>query len=206
MKFFYAPNSCALASHIALEEAGAKYEAVRVDFKTNEQRSADYLAINPKGRVPALATDRGILSETPAILLFVAQSHPNAELAPRDDPFALAELQSFNSYLCATVHVAHAHRMRGYRWADDAAAIEAMKKKVPQSVGDCFSLIEREYLRGPWVMGAQYTIADPYLFTLAQWLELDGVDPAKLPRVADHRARMAQRPAVKQAIALETTA
>ena len=206
MKFFYAPNSCALASHIALEEAGAKYEAVRVDFKTNEQRSADYLAINPKGRVPALATDRGILSETPAILLFVAQSHPKAELAPRDDPFALAELQSFNSYLCATVHVAHAHRMRGYRWADDAAAIEAMKKKVPQSVGDCFSLIEREYLRGPWVMGAQYTIADPYLFTLAQWLELDGVDLAKLPRVADHRARMAQRPAVKQAIALETTA
>jgi glutathione S-transferase len=206
VKFFYAPHSCALASHIALEEAGAKYEAVRVDFKSNEQRSADYLAINPKGRVPALATDRGVLTETPAILLFVAQSYPKAELAPLDDAFALAELQSFNSYLCATVHVAHAHRMRGYRWADDAAAIEAMKKKVPQSVGDCFSLIEREYLRGPWVMGAQYTIADPYLFTLAQWLELDGVDPAKLPRVADHRARMAQRLAVKQAIAQETAA
>jgi glutathione S-transferase len=205
VKLYYAPDSCALASHVALEEAGADYEAIRVDFKTNQQRSSGYLAINPKGRVPALVTDQGILTETPAILFFIAQSHPEAQLAPLDDPFALAQLQSFNSYLCATVHVAHAHRMRGYRWADDAAAIEAMKKKVPQSVGDCFALIEREYLDGPWVMGDRYTIADPYLFTLAQWLELDGVDPATLPKVAAHRARMAQRASVRKAIAQETS-
>ncbi|MBI1213936.1 MAG: glutathione S-transferase [Alphaproteobacteria bacterium] len=206
MKLFYAPNSCALASHVALEDAEAEYEAVRVDFRANEQRSAEYLAINPKGRVPALVTSKGILTETPAILFFVAQSYPNARLAPLDDPFALAQLQAFNSYLCATVHVAHAHRMRGYRWADDPSAIEAMKKKVPESVGACFGLIEHEYLRGPWVMGERYTIADPYLFTLAQWLELDGVDVAKLPRVADHRARMAERPSVRKAIAQETAA
>ena len=116
----------------------------------------------------------------------------------------MAQLQSFNNYLCSTVHVAHAHRMRGYRWADDPAAIEAMKKKVPQSVGDCFSLIEREYFRGPWVMGERYTIADPYLFTLAQWLELDGVDPSTVPKVADHRARMSQRASVRKVIAQET--
>lgn len=206
VKLFYAPGSCALASHVALEDAGADYEAVRVDFRANEQRSPEYLAVNPKGRVPALATDRGILTETPAILFYVAQRYPRSELAPLDDPFALAQLQSFNAYLCATVHVAHAHRMRGYRWADDAAAIEAMKKKVPQSVGDCFALIEHEYLRGPWVMGDSYTIADPYLFTLAQWLELDGVDLGKLPKVADHRARMAERPSVRRAIAQETAA
>ena len=204
MKFYYAPHSCALASHIALEDVGAKYEAVRVDFKTNEQRSPKYMAINPKARVPSLVTERGILTETPAILFFLAQSFPKAELAPLEDPFALAQLQAFNSYLCATVHVAHAHRMRGYRWVDDQAAIAAMKKKVPKSVGDAFSLIEHEMFQGPWVMGQTYTIADPYLFTLAQWLELDGVDPARLPKIADHRARMSQRVTVRKAIGQET--
>src|SRR6185369_10026394 len=104
MKFFYSPNSCALASHIALEEAGAVYETVRLNFRDNDQRKPDYLKINPKGRVPALVTDRGILTETPAILAFVAQSFPKADLAPLDDPFAFAQVQAFNSYLCATVH------------------------------------------------------------------------------------------------------
>jgi glutathione S-transferase len=204
VKFYYAPHSCALASHIVLEESGAGYEAIRVDFKANEQRTPAYMTINPKGRVPSLVTARGILTETPAILFFIAQSYPDAKLAPLEDPFAVAQLQSFNSYLCSTVHVAHAHRMRGYRWADDPAAIEAMKKKVPQSVGECFSLIDREYFRGPWVMGERYTIADPYLFTLAQWLELDGVDPATVPKVAEHRARMSQRASVRKVIAQET--
>ena len=199
LKLFYSPNSCALASHIALQEAGASYETVRLDFRANEQRKPEYLAINPKGRVPALATDRGILTETPAILAFIAQSFPQARLAPLDDAFAFARLQAFNSYLCATVHVAHAHRLRGPRWVDagDAAAIAAMQKKVPQSVGECFDLIEREMFAGPWVMGDGYTICDPYLFTVSRWLEGDGVDPARFPKVRDHRQRMAERPAVK---------
>lgn len=204
LKFFYAPNTCALASHIALEESGAAYETVKVDFKANEQRGEKYLAINPKGRVPALVTDNGILTETPAILAFVAQSFPKAKLAPLDDAFAFAKVQAFNSYLCSTVHVAHAHRMRGYRWADDEAAHESMRRKVPQSVGDCFALIESEMFAGPWVMGAQYTICDPYLFTLASWLEGDGVDPARFPKVQDHRRRMADRPAVKRVLAAES--
>jgi glutathione S-transferase len=205
VKLYYAPHTCALASHIVLEQAGADYEAIRVDFKANAQRSPEYMKINPKARVPALVTDRGVLTETPAILAFVAQRYPQAHLAPLDDPFAFAQVQAFNSYLCSTVHVAHAHRVRGYRWVDggDTAALDAMKKKVPQSVGECFELIEREMLAGPWVMGDQYTICDPYLFTLAQWLEADGVDPARLPKVAEHRAKMTELPAVKQAIAAE---
>ncbi len=203
MKLFYFPHTCALASQIALEDAGAAYELVRVDFFANEQRKPEYLAVNPKGRVPALVTARGVLTETPAILAFIAQSFPSARLAPLDDPFAFAEVQAFNSYLCSTVHVAHAHRMRGYRWADDPAAIAEMQRKVPASVGEAFALIEHGMLRGPWVMGEAYTICDPYLFTLAQWLEADGVDLAKLPRVLDHRARMAERPSVKKALAEE---
>jgi len=199
LTFFYAPNTCALASHIALEEAEAPYEARRVDFASAEQTKPDYRKINPKGRVPALVTERGVLTETPAILAYVAQTHPAARLAPLDDAFAFAELQAFNAYLCSTVHVAHAHRMRGSRWADDPQAHEAMRRKVPQSVGACFDLIEREMFRGPWVMGEDYTVADPYLFTLANWLEGDGVDPRAFPRVADHRRRMAERPAVERA-------
>jgi glutathione S-transferase len=203
LKLFYAPNTCALASHIALEEAGADYTLARVDFRANEQRKPEYLAINPKGRVPALATDAGILTETPAILAFVAQSFPKARLAPLDDPFAFGRVQAFNSYLCSTVHVAHAHRMRGYRWADDPVAIKEMQRKVPQTVAECFDLIDREMLAGPWVMGSAYTICDPYLFTLAQWLDGDGVDIGRFPKVRDHRNRMSERPAVKAAIAQE---
>jgi glutathione S-transferase len=203
LTFYYSPGSCALASHIALEEAGAPFTLKRVDFSKAEQKSPAYLAINPKARVPALVAPRGVITETPAMLAFIAQSFPEARLAPLDDPFAFAELQAFNVYLCSTVHVAHAHRMRGYRWADDADAIAAMKKKVPQSVGECFALIERKMLKGRWVMGENYTIADCYLFTLAQWVEADGVDVATIPRVLDHRARVRERPAVRRAIAEE---
>ena len=153
--------------------------------------------------MPALGTERGVLTENPAILAYIAQTHPEAKLAPLDDPFALAELQSFLSYLCSTLHVAHAHRPRAYRWADDPAAQEAMKKKVPETVGACFDLIERKMLRGPWVMGDAYTVADPYLFTLARYMEVDGLDPAAYPRVLDHRDRMAERPAVQRVLKSE---
>ncbi|MBV8167386.1 MAG: glutathione S-transferase family protein [Alphaproteobacteria bacterium] len=203
LKLYYSPGSCALASHLALEEAGAKYEASKIDFSQNQQRSPDYLKINPKGRVPALITDKGILTETPAILVYIAQTHPAAKLAPLDDPFTLAKIQAFNSYLCSTVHVAHAHRVRGTRWADNEASIADMKAKAPSVVQDCFALIEREMFAGPWAMGDSYTICDPYLFTLETWWEGDSVDPKRLPKLADHRKRMEDRPAVARALAAE---
>lgn len=203
IQLYYAPETCALASHITLEQAGAEYQAVRIDFAANEENSAEYLRINPKGRVPALVTSRGILTETPAILQFICQSYPDAGLAPLDDPFELARTNSFNSYLCSTVHVAHAHRMRGNRWADDPQAIAAMQKKVPQSVGDAFALIENE-LSGPWVMGERYSICDIYLLTMARWMEADGVDTARFPRVIDHRSRMLEIPQVAKIVAEES--
>ena len=203
MTLFYAPHTCSLASHIALEDAAADYATVRISFAADEQRKPEYLAINPKGRVPALVTDRGILTETPAMLAFIAQSFPLAKLAPPDDPFLFAQVQAFNSYLCSTLHVAHSHRMRGLRWADEPSAIAAMQRKVPQSVSACYDLIETSMLQGPWVMGDSYTICDPYLFTMAQWLEQDGVDPCRFPKVVDHRRQMAERPAVQRAIGEE---
>jgi glutathione S-transferase len=94
--------------------------------------------------------------------------------------------------------------MRGYRWADDPEALVAMQRKVPQTVGECFALIERAMFEGPWVTGKEYTICDGYLFTLAQWLDGDGVDIDKTPKIADHFKRMSERPAVRNAIAEET--
>ncbi|MBP2235206.1 glutathione S-transferase [Sinorhizobium kostiense] len=202
LKLYYAPGTCSLGSHIALEEAGAAYEAQRIDFSKAEQTRPDYLAVNPKGRVPALVTERGTLTETPAILTYVAQSFPEARLAPLADPFEFARLQSFLSYLCSTVHVAHAHSRRGARWADDPAAHVSMKAKVPQNMADCLSLIESLMFTGPFVMGETYTIADPYLFTIAGWLDGDGVDPTRFPKVLDHRMRMAERPAVARVLAV----
>src|SRR5438552_7360704 len=172
-KLYYAPGTCALATHIALEEAGAPYEAVPVDFSSQKQRSPEYLAVNPKGRVPALVTESGTLTETPGLLLFVAQRFPDADLAPLEDPFALAQLQEFNSYLCSTVHVAHAHGRRGARWADDAAAVDAMTRDAPATKTECRDLIERKLLKGPRVLGEHYTICNPYQLTIATWLESD---------------------------------
>ena len=108
LKLYYAAHTCSLATHIVLEEVGADYSTVRVDFAQEQQKSPEFLKVNPKARVPALVTDRGILTETPAMLVYVAQSFPKSRLALMDDPFAFAQVQAFNAYLCSHLHVAHA--------------------------------------------------------------------------------------------------
>lgn len=206
LTLYSTPGTCALASHITLIEAGAEYVLERISFKREDQRKPEYLKINPKSRVPALVTGEGVLTETPAILVYIAQKFPAKNLALMDDPFKFAEVQAFNSYLCSGAHIAHAHRMRGYRWVDanDTHSIEAMQKKVPESVSEAFELIEKHMLKGPYVMGERFTICDPYLFTLAQWLEADGADLVKLPRVLEFRERMSKRPSVQRALGEET--
>ena len=203
LTLYYAAGTCALATHLALEYSGAAYEAKRLDFKQQQQRSPEYLKVNPKGRVPALVTDRGVLTETPALLQFIAQSHPQAQLAPLDDPFLLAKVNEFNTYLCSTVHVNHAHKGRGYRWVDpeDTAAMEAMKKKVPQTMAESFTLIEEQLLQGPWVLGERFSTCDLYLTTIARWLEGDGVDVQRFRKVADHLKRMDAQPQVQKVLA-----
>ena len=116
LTLYLAPGTCAMAVRIALVEAGAPHQIKRLDLAAGEQRTPAYLAINPKGRVPALVTERGVLTETPALLLYVAQRFPNAGLAPLDDPFLLARMQEVHSFLVSTIHVAHAHGRRPGRW------------------------------------------------------------------------------------------
>lgn len=204
LTLYYAAGTCALAVRIALEEAQAPYSLARLDFASQQQRSPGYLAVNPKGRVPALVTGQGTLTETPALLAYVAQRFANAALAPTD-PFGFARMQELHSYLASTVHVAHAHRPRASRWADEPEAQAAMQRKVPANVVECFEAIEQRYFAttdpGPWVLGEQYTVADGYLFTVASWLKSDGVDIARFPQVQAHSQRVAQRPAVQRALA-----
>ncbi|MDC0398809.1 glutathione S-transferase family protein [Alphaproteobacteria bacterium] len=201
---YYSPNSCALASHILLEEVGADYSVIEINFHKNEQRKSNYLSVNAKGRVPALLTAEGVLTETPAILLYIAQKYPQKKMAPLCNVYQLAKAQEFNSYLCSTAHVAHAHLSRGSRWADDPAAIAAMTAKVPETVGACFSFLESGMSDSLWVLGNDYSICDPYLFTITRWLKRDGVDRKKFPRIDAHYQRMKDRSAVRNVIHLHS--
>jgi len=203
LKLYYAPGSCALASHIALEEAGAKYELELVKLGEQQQRTPEYLALNPKGRVPALVTDRGVLTENPAILGFVADTHPKSKLMPTE-PFARAQVQAFNAFLCATLHPTFAHKFRPYRYADDAHAHAAMAAKVPSVLDEQFGLVEDMLSDGrEWVHG-DYSTSDPYLFNFARWYQRDGMGrPATRPLVRAHIGRMQERPAVVRALEQE---
>ncbi|MGI9169826.1 MAG: glutathione S-transferase N-terminal domain-containing protein [Caulobacteraceae bacterium] len=210
LKLFYAPGACSLASHIALEEAGADYQAERVDLRGGAQRTAAYLAINPKGRVPALRTDRGVLTENPVILGYIAQTHPDARLAPNDDSFAFGDMQAFNLFLATSVHVAFAHVFRPERYAEGEEAAKAMRAKAPQALAAYFALIEEKLADGrPFVHGAAYTVSDPYLFVFERWLDTRRLDGralgalADFPHVAAHHARLAERPAVVATLAAE---
>ena len=206
MRLYYAPGGCSLAVHIALEEAGAAFEAVRLDFQNTEQRSPAYLAINPKGRVPAIVTDDGVLTECVAILAWIAQTWPGPRLAPLDDPWAFAQMQAFNAFLASSVHVAWAHVSRPGRYADGEDAAAAMRAKSQVSLPDFFALIEDRFSDGrPYVNGESYTVSDPYLMVMTGWVTQRGmVSPASIPRVAAHHGRVESRPASQRVIARET--
>lgn len=200
----YGRGTIALAAHIALEEAGAPYEAVAVDMKGGEQTGAAFRALNPKARVPVLVTPALALTETPAILNYIAR-RLMPTLLP-DAPEALARVEELASYLASTVHVAHAHRMRAPRWTDDRGADEGLRAKVPANMDEAASLIEARYLApdrgGDWVMGEHYTVADPYLFAIARWMPGDGVDMARHPALTAHGEAMTRRPAVARVLPL----
>jgi glutathione S-transferase len=203
---YFAPGTCAIATHIALAESGLPYAVKRLNMKEGEQRSEAYLKINPKGRVPALVGDEGVLTETVALLAYIAQLVPEKKLAPLDNPFLMAKMQAFNAYLASTVHINHAHGPRGSRWADEPSSLADMLNKVPQTMRDCFILIENQLLEGPWVLGDTYSVADGYLLTMVRWLATDKIDVADFPKVSAHYERMLARPAVQKALEEEKAA
>jgi len=203
LTLYYAPGACSIASHIALQEAQIPFGVKSVALGAGEQRSPDFLALNPKGRIPLLITPFGPLTENPAILEYVASLAPEGQLAPVEDIAKLAQMREFNAFLSATVHVAHAHGPRGGRWAKTESALQDMKAQVADNMLSAFELIEQTLQSGPWVLGKNFSIADAYLYTFARWLEMDRVDTRGLRRVLAHRTRMEQRPAVQAVLAAE---
>ena len=181
LTLYYSPGACSFASHIALYDAGADFEARRVNFKATEQHSEAYLKINPKGRVPALVTrsgraDRNRRRSSPTSPTRIARrgsrrfpTHGRSRNCARSSSTCARRFTSRTP----TNSAARAGRTRKVR-------SQTCARKVTQNMSDCFSLIERDMLRGPWVFGESYTIADPYLFTFESWLEGDGVDISEI--------------------------
>ena len=200
MKLYYAKGTIATATAITLHESGIAFEPVRLDFRTAEQRQPDYHAINPKGRVPALVTDQGILTETGAILEHIADIAPEAGLRPTDSLQA-ARMREVMFFIASTMHVNHAHGARGHRWADTDAAIANMKAKVPATMTDSAQYVENHVLTGPYVLGETLSLADPYLYIACGWLEGDGVRVADFPKIATFIAAMRDRASVARVIA-----
>jgi len=197
MNLYYARGTISLAPAIALLEAGLPHDLTRVDFASAEQTMPAYLAVNPKGRVPALVLEDGtVLTETGALLDFIAALAPEAGLVPAD-PVQAAHMRAVMYYLASTMHVAHAHKMRGTRWADKADSHADMAAKVPQTMTDCAAFVVAECLRGDFVCGARFTLADAYLFVVCNWLEGDGVDMQAFPEITAYLARMGARDSVK---------
>ena len=192
-----APNTISVAVAIALEEARVPYDIARVDFGTAEQTSARYLAVNPKGRVPALVTPDGTLTETGAILEYIAAT---SDIGRPADAFAAAKLREVMYYLAATMHVNHAHRMRGHRWADQAESHADMRAKVPQTMAASCAYLEDALTLAPFV-GDDVSIVDGYLFALLTWLPSDGVDLADYPQLSAFAAMMRQRASVRAVVA-----
>ncbi|MCR8826923.1 glutathione S-transferase family protein [Pseudosulfitobacter koreensis] len=196
MQLYYTPGTISIAVAIALEEAGLDYTAVKVDFAEAEQTKQPYLDKNPKGRVPALEVQGQFLTETGALLDYVAATAPQAGLVPAT-PLEAARMRSVMYYLASTMHVNHAHKMRGSRWADQQSSYDDMTAKVPQTMAASARYIEDHALQGPYVMGDSLSLADPYLFITCNWLKGDGVDPADYPRISAFLAAMEARASVK---------
>ncbi len=196
MQLYYAPHTVSVAVAIALEEVGLEYEAIRLDFAEGEQSKPAYKQINPKGRVPALAVDGGILTETGALLEYVAAQAPGAGLVPAD-PVMAARMREVMFYLASTMHVNHAHKMRGHRWANNEASWKDMTAKVAETMTASCDYIVSNGLRGPFVLGEVFSLADAYLYVVCSWLEGDGVDVTAFPKILAFRKAMEARASVQ---------
>lgn len=199
LKLYYSAGACALASHIALEEAGADYEIEHVDLKLGEQRTPEFLAINPAGQTPALVTDEGVLTQNLVIMGYVAQTHPEAKLADNGSSFNFGHMQAFNAFLGASLHPAIGKVMFSRPPLEGEAKDQALELALGK-----YDLIEQSLFQGPWATGEAYTVADGYLSVFTRWARQGGLlDKARFPKLNDHLDRIQRRAAVQRVLAAE---
>jgi len=198
MKLYYLTGACSLASNIALREAGLKFELVKVDLKTKKASDGlDFLEVNPKGYVPALTLDSGeTLTENVAVLQYVADRNPAAKLAPAAGTMERYRLMEWLSFINSEIHKNFSPLFR-------ADAPEDMKNFVRTNLANRLNYLESALGTKSYLMGEQFTIADPYLFTVLGWGKHLGVDIGKWPNLQRLCDRVGARPHVIEALKSE---
>ncbi len=186
MKLYFSNGSCSLASHIVLEEAGAKFEAQRVNLREGEQKKPGYTAINPKAKVPTLVVDEGVITENPAIMSYVADTHPQAKLLAAPGEFARAKAQEWLAWCASTVHRDFSPLFRN---PDNAE-----QKALVQSHLDNFEA----WLKGPYVLGDTFSVADAYTLVFTLWAPRFGFTLG--PKMRASAKKLLERPAVQRAV------
>jgi glutathione S-transferase len=199
LKLFYSPGACSLVSHIALEEAGADYEAVRLNFAEGDQRKQDYLAINPHARVPALVTGGGTITENVAILNYIADRFGTDGSVPRGDAFAAAKCNELLGWFASSVHIAFAEVFRPGRFVTDEALHDAVKQGGRAALSGYFDEIDGR-CGDSWVLGETFTAADSYLAVFFRWARRMDMDMIRYRRWAALVERVVDRPAVQRAL------
>lgn len=197
MKLFFKAGACSLSPHIALIEAGLPFTSEAVDFATKKLASGgDFNAINPKGQVPTLQLDNGeILTEGAVLVQYIADQAPNSKLAPANGTFERVRLQEWLNFIATELHKGIGANFNAKL---DATAKQVFKDKVAGNFDWLSTQIKGEYL-----MGDTFTVADGYLFNVLSWLPHIGMDLAKWPVIQTYYDRVAARPAVQKAMAAE---
>lgn len=202
LTFYYAPGSSSMASHVALEEASAEYEATLVNEEAGEQRSEAYLRINPRGKVPALLLGDGtVLVENIAIQTYIARTRPSANLLPTD-PIGEARALSLMSFFASAVHPAFAQVCRPGRYTDERSAELGIRAKALETFFGYCRDIDNLLARKDWFLG-QFSTVDAYGFVFYCWGKRVDLPMQELPNYVAHQNRMLVRPAVRRALQQE---
>jgi glutathione S-transferase len=204
----YFPGNANLVPHMLLEEIGAPYELAFVDRDNNAHASPEYLKLNPAGRIPVLIDPELdlVLFETAAIALHLADRHPDCNLAPPLATKARATMLKWLMYLTNTLQAElmlyfYPARLTG----GDEALAAVVKREAERRVCGMLDILDAELLhsRGPWLLGEQYTIVDPYLLMLSRWTRMMARPARELPHLRDFLGAMTARPAVQRTFEME---
>lgn len=209
LTLFYSPGACSLASHVALEETGRPFATVRVTLREGAQRRPEYLAVNPRGRVPALRIGDQVLTENPAVLAWVANAFPEAGLLPPAGTLAHARALEWLCWLTSSVHIAFAQVWRPERFVgSDAppAVTSPLQAQGRALIEQYYAQIDARLADGGHAAGEGFSVADANLLPFYRWGGLIGLDMrTDFPAWTAHAERMMERPAVRRAIEREET-
>ena len=204
-KLYYYPGNANLAPHMLLEEIGAPYELALIDRTKNLHKADEYLKLNPSGRIPVLIDRDLVLFETAAICLHLVDRHPDAKMAPPIGTSARAQFYKWLVYLTNTLQAELIIYFYPDRLTGDQAMADVVRTHAEERIGGMLEILEAELERsgGPWLLGKQYTAADPYLMMLCRWTRGFGKPARTYPQLGAFLEAMAGRPAVQRAFEQE---